>query len=67
MPYLQIVFNRSMYMQYECSTYIQTTDSYTVTPEPTSAEGEHDYCTPVAFWYPVRLRITDVQLYTFCI
>ena len=54
-------------MQYECSTYIQTTDSYTVTPEPTSAEGEHDYCTPVAFWYPVRLRITDVQLYTFCI
>ena len=54
-----------MYMQYECSTYIRAADSYTITPEPPSIEGEHDYCTPVAFWYSVWVCITDVKLYIF--
>ena len=53
-------------MQYNCSTYIQAADSYTVAPGPTSSEGEHDYCTPLALWYPVEC-ITDVKLCPFCL
>ena len=54
-------------MQYECSTYMRAADNYIVTAEPPSSEIEHDYCTTVALWYSVWVRITDVKLYIFCI